>query len=76
MVRPFWMAGMDANTLFSQAPGFGAQRKLVKSELDLTQRQLRLALDFPAGTKFARSRCGQLCAVHDTAEKKWRHSDS
>ena len=43
--------------------------------MDVPQRQLRLALDFPAGTKFACPRCGQLCAVHDTAEKEWRHLD-
>lgn len=66
---------MDANTLFSQALGLGGQWKVVKSEMDVPQRQLRLALDFPAGTKFACPRCGQLCAVHDTAEKEWRHLD-
>ena len=43
--------------------------------MDVPQRQLRLALDFPAETKFACPRCGRLCAVHDTAEKKWRHLD-
>jgi zinc-finger of transposase IS204/IS1001/IS1096/IS1165 len=53
----------------------GAQWNVVKSEMDVPQRQLRLALDFPAGTKFACPRCGQLCAVHDTAEKAWRHLD-
>jgi len=66
---------MDANTLFSHALGLGAQRKVVKSEIDVPQRQLRLALDFPAGTKFACLRCGQLCAVHDTTDKEWRHLD-
>jgi hypothetical protein len=69
------MAGMDANTLFSQALGLGAQWNVVKSEMEVPQRQLRLALDFPAGTKFACPRCGQLCAVHDTSEKEWRHLD-
>jgi len=69
------MAGMDANTLFSQAPGLGAQWNVIKSEMDVPQRQLRLELDFPAGTKFACPCCGQLCAVHDTTDKEWRHLD-
>jgi transposase len=69
------MAGMNANTLFSQALGLGAQWNVVKSEMDVAQRQLRLELDFPAGTKFACPRCGQLCAVHDTVDKEWRHLD-
>jgi transposase len=69
------MAGMDANTLFSQALGLGAQWNVVKSEMDVAQRQLRLELDFPVGTKFACPRCGQLCAVHDTVDKEWRHLD-
>ena len=67
--RPFRMAGMDANTLFSQALGLGNQWNVVKSEKDVPQRQLRLALDFPVDTKFACPRCGQLCAVHDTVGK-------
>lgn len=66
---------MNANTLFSQALGLGAQWNVVKSEMDVAQRQLRLELDFPAGTKFACPRCGQLCAVHDTVDKEWRHLD-
>jgi transposase len=69
------MAGMNANTLFSQALGLGGQWNVVKSEMDVAQRQLRLELDFPAGTKFACPRCGQLCAVHDTVDKEWRHLD-
>ena len=75
VVRPFKIAGMDANTLFSQALGLGAQWNVIKSEMDVPQRQLRLELDFPAGTKFACPRCGQLCAVHDTVDKEWRHLD-
>ena len=66
---------MDANTLFSQALGLGGQWNVIKSEMDVPQRQLRLELDFPAGTKFACPRCGQLCAVHDTVDKEWRHLD-
>ena len=50
VVRPFRIVEMDANTLFGQALGFGAQWNVVKSEMDMPQRQLRLELDFPACT--------------------------
>ena len=66
---------MNANTLFSQALGLGAQCKVVKSETDVPERQLRLELDFPAGTRFAFPRWGQLCAVHDTTDQEWRRLD-
>ncbi len=52
------MAGMDANTVYTQALEFGAQRKVVKSEMDVPERCLRLALDFLAGTKFSCPSCG------------------
>ena len=58
-----------------QALGLGSQWNVVKSEMDVPQRQLRLELDFPAGTKFACPRCGHLCAVHDTVDKEWRLLD-
>ena len=73
MVRPFRTSGMDADTLFGQALEFGTQWKVLKSEMDVSQRRLCLALDVPPGTKLACPRCGQLCAVHDTAENEWQH---
>ncbi len=75
MARPFSMARVDAIILVSQVLGLGSQWKVVKSEMDVLQRKLRLALDFPAGTKLACARCGQLCAAHGMAEKEWRHLD-
>lgn len=75
MVGAARMAGMDANTLFSQALGLGAQWKVVHSEMDVANRRLCLELDFTAGSKFACPRCGQLCGARDTAEKRWRHLD-
>lgn len=60
---------MDVTTLSRQTLGFGAQLNLVKSELDMPQRELRSEIDFPAGTKFACPRWGKLCAVHDTVTK-------
>lgn len=66
---------MDANILFSQALGLGNAWKVIKSEMDVENRRLRLWLDFEAGCQFPCPQCQQSCAVHDTVEKRWRHLD-
>ena len=66
---------MDANVLFSKALGLGSGWKVVKSEMDVGGRELKLWLDFEPGSQFACPQCGEFCAVHDTVEKKWRHLD-
>jgi transposase len=66
---------MDANLLFGQALGLGSGWKVIKSEMDVPARQLRLWLDFQAGSHFACPECGEYCPVHDTVQKKWRHLD-
>ena len=68
-------SAMDANTLFGMALGLGNGWKVVKSEMDVEGRQLRLWLDFDAGSQFSCSECGEYCPVHDTVEKRWRHMD-
>jgi transposase len=66
---------MDANTLFGMALGLGNGWKVVKSEMDVEGKQLKLWLDFEAGSQFECSECGDYCPVHDTVEKRWRHMD-
>ena len=66
---------MDANVLFSKAPSLGRGWKVVKSEMDVSGRELKLWLDFEPGSQFACPQCGEFCPVHDTVEKKWRHLD-
>ena len=66
---------MDANVLFSKALGLGSGWKVVKSEMDVGGRELKLWLDFEPGSQFACPQCGEFCPVHDTVEKKWRHLD-
>ena len=73
--RPLRVAKVNVNILFSQAPGLSTHWNVVKSEIDVPQRRLHLELDLPAGNKFDCPRCGQLCAVHDTAENEWWHLD-
>ena len=66
---------MDANVLFGKALGLGDGWKVVKSEMDVEGRQLKLWLDFEKGSQFACPECGEYCPVHDTVEKRWRHLD-
>ncbi|HEY5813202.1 MAG TPA: hypothetical protein VIT23_11195, partial [Terrimicrobiaceae bacterium] len=44
---------MDANVLFSKALGLGSGWKVVKSEMDVAGRELKLWLDFEPGSQFA-----------------------
>ncbi|MFV0338266.1 MAG: ISL3 family transposase, partial [Chthoniobacterales bacterium] len=66
---------MDANKLFGMALGLGSGWKVVKSEMDVEERELKVCLDFSQGAQFACSECGEFCSVHDTVEKRWRHMD-
>ena len=43
---------MDANVLFSKALGLGSGWKVVKSEMDVEGRELKLWLDFEPGNQF------------------------
>ena len=66
---------METNQLFSMALGLGNAWKVVKSEMNIERRELKLWLDFERGVQFVCSECGEFCPVHDTVEKKWRHLD-
>ena len=66
---------MDANVLFGKALGLGSGWKVVKSEMDVAGRELKIWLDFESGSQFACPRCEKFSPVHDTMEKKWRHLD-
>lgn len=66
---------MDANKLFEMALGLGSGWKVVKSEMDVATRQLKIWLDFEVGSQFECPECGEYCGVHDTTEKHWRHLD-
>ena len=47
----------------------------MNSEMNVEGQQLKLWLDFEAGSQFACSECEEYCPVHDTVEKRWRHMD-
>lgn len=71
----FQNAGMDANKLFGMALGLDNGWKVVKSEMDVGCRELKIWLDFTTGLRFPCPQCGRFCTVHDTVEKRWRHMD-
>ncbi|MCA1681852.1 MAG: ISL3 family transposase [Actinobacteria bacterium] len=62
--------------LFTAALGLSAPWRVTRTEFDGTQ--LDLYLDFPRGSRFPcpAKDCPQgACALHDTADKTWRHMD-
>jgi len=71
----FECGAMDTNKLFEMALGMGSGWKVVKSEMDVGTRQLRIWLDFGEGSQFECPECGEYCGAHDTVEKCWRHLD-
>jgi transposase len=66
-------AAMDPNQLFEVALQLSGRWKVVRSEFIGEPRRLELWLDFARGTKFPDPGSGELCPVHDTIDKQWRH---
>jgi transposase len=64
---------MDPNELFEVALQLSGGWKVVRSEFCGEPRRLELWLDFTPGTRFPDPTSGQLCPVHDTLDKQWRH---
>jgi len=67
---------MDELGLFTAALGLSAPWRVTRTEFDGAQ--LDLYLDFSRGARFscpARDCTHGACAVHDTADKTWRHMD-
>ena len=62
-----------AEELFGQALGLERPWQVMRIDFDRVKRQLNLSLDFSRGSTFPCPLCGQSSAVHDTAEKRWRH---
>jgi hypothetical protein len=46
------LAGIDSNVLFGKALGLGSGWKVVKSEMDVAGRELKIWLDFEPGPHF------------------------
>lgn len=67
---------MDNRELFTAALALAAPWRLERVEFDAEGQRLELFLDFERGARFA---CpegdAESCAVHDTAQRSWRHLD-
>jgi transposase len=65
---------MTPEILFTQALQLqGSGYEVKQCTFEGEPKKLGLRLDFKAGTKFKCPQCGEVGAVHDTVEKKWRH---
>jgi transposase len=64
--------------LFTAALGLTGPWRVTRTEFDAEETRLDLYLDFDRGARFPcpATGCGHgECAVHDTADKTWRHLD-
>jgi transposase len=66
---------MKPEDLFTAALGLTGGWKVVQCEFRGEPKCLELWLDFTPGTRFAPPGGQELCPVHDTVEKEWRHLD-
>ena len=67
---------MRDNDLFQLALGITPPWFVASSNFDNDKRRLDIHLDFKPGARFDCPECGAGgMAVHDTAEKTWRHLD-
>jgi transposase len=48
---------------------------VVKSEMDVAGRELKMWLDFELGSQYPCPQCAKFSPVHDMVAKKWRHLD-
>jgi transposase len=68
---------MDEKQLFGMALGLMEPWYIDRVKFDPEKRRLDLILEFKKGAKFLCPECGsgELCPVHDTKERTWRHLD-
>jgi transposase len=59
--------------LFTAALGLSGGWKVARCEFHGEPKRLELWLDFTPGTRFAVTGQKELCPVHDTVDKEWRH---
>lgn len=66
---------MTPESLFTAALALEEGWKVERCEFAGDPKRLMLGLDFDRGRKFGCPQCGELCGVHDSTEKEWRHLD-
>jgi transposase len=72
-----WWHARDAitpNELFQAALQLsGTPWQVVRSDFSGQPPILEIELEFNRGSQFRCPQCGQLCGVHDSSQKRWRH---
>jgi len=61
--------------LLQQALELSDPWKVISCAFSAPERRLDMEVDFPAGARFPCPKCGQLCPVHDTVKRTYRHID-
>lgn len=64
---------MNERDLFRVALGLDEPWEVTKIEFSAEKQRLDIHLDFPRGSKFPCSECGEKGGAYDTEEREWRH---
>nr|QBA86154.1 ISAtc1 [Acidithiobacillus caldus] len=65
----------QGNQLFTLALGLVPPWAVDVVRFTVEEKRLDLHINFPKGSRFACSVCGEECPVHDTRDHTWRHMD-
>lgn len=66
---------MDDKKLIQITLGIETPWHVKEIELNTSKKRIDIYLDFTKGTKFPCPICNELCEIHDTKERTWRHLD-
>jgi len=66
---------MTPEELFTAALGLGRQWRVAQCRFEGEPKRLELRLEHVPGEHFECPVCQDLCGVHDTIERRWRHMD-
>jgi len=64
---------MKDTQLLEKALGLNKPWRVVNVKFDEEEKRLDIYLDFPKGSKFSCTKCGEKSSVYDTKDKEWRH---
>jgi transposase len=66
---------MRTEDLFHKALSLAPPWEIARFQFEARQHRLDISLVAPEGSAFPCPQCGAASAVHDSAEKTWRHLD-
>ena len=65
---------MTLEELFTVALGLGRQWRVAQCRFEGEPKRLELRLEHVPGEHFECPVCKDLCGIHDTIERRWRHA--